>query len=84
MQFAFFYPKDIQKNFWETFDFFENLEMTQIAGGARIVFFVSLWRSAYENRYVIYPLDVCSLYTNILHKEIIETVNSFMAEAVII
>ena len=33
MQFAFLYPKDIQKNFWKTIDFVENLEMTQIAGG---------------------------------------------------
>ena len=32
MQFAFFYPKDIQKVFWKTIDFVENMEMTQIAG----------------------------------------------------
>ena len=31
MQFAFFYPKDIQKIFQKTSDFVENLEMTQIA-----------------------------------------------------
>ena len=31
MQFAFFYPKDIQKFFQKTSDFVENLEMTQIA-----------------------------------------------------
>ena len=33
MQFAFFYPKDVQKPFWKTIDFVKNLEMTQIAGG---------------------------------------------------
>ena len=42
MQVAFFYPKDIQKIFLETFDLVENLEMTQIAGGAGIMFFASL------------------------------------------
>ena len=37
MQFAFFYPKVIQKFFWKTIDFVENLEMTQIvrSGGFR-------------------------------------------------
>ena len=74
MHVAFFYPKDIQKIFLETFDLVENLEMTQIAGGAGIMFFASLWRNAYENRYVTYPLDVCSLYNNIPHKKIIEAV----------
>ena len=33
MQFAFFYPKDIQNFSWKTLDFVKNLEMTQIAGG---------------------------------------------------
>ena len=33
MQFAFFCPKNVQKIFWKTTDFVENLEMTQIAGG---------------------------------------------------
>ena len=35
MQFAFFYSKDIQKFFWNAIDFVEDLEMTQIARGAR-------------------------------------------------
>ena len=35
MQFALFYPKDIQKSFWKTIDFVEILEMTQIAAGGR-------------------------------------------------
>ena len=30
--------------------------MTQIARGGELMFFASLWRKAYENRYVIYPL----------------------------
>ena len=47
MQFAFFYPKDIQKIFWKTIDFFENLEMTQaVWGWMGIMFFPSLRRSA--------------------------------------
>ena len=33
MQFAFFYLKNIQKVFWKTIDFVENLEIAQIAGG---------------------------------------------------
>ena len=33
MQFAFFYPKDNQKNIRKTIDFVENQEMTQIAEG---------------------------------------------------
>ena len=33
MQFAYLYPKDIQKRFWKTISFVKNLEMTQIAGG---------------------------------------------------
>ena len=33
-QFAFLYPKDIQKIFWKTINFAENLDMTKIAGGA--------------------------------------------------
>ena len=33
MQFAFFCPKNVQKIFWKTTDFVENLEMKQIAGG---------------------------------------------------
>ena len=48
IQFAFFYPKDIQF-FWKTIDFVENLEMTQIAGdgvgggiGEGVMFFASL------------------------------------------
>ena len=31
MQFAFFYPKHIQKIFWKIIDFVGNLEMTQTA-----------------------------------------------------
>ena len=33
MQFAFFYPKDIQNFFWKLINFAENLEMTQTAMG---------------------------------------------------
>ena len=33
MQFAFFYPKKIQKSFWENYQFVENQEMKQIAWG---------------------------------------------------
>ena len=42
MQFSFFYPKDIQKYFWKTIDFVENLEITQIAGGEEVLLIVSL------------------------------------------
>ena len=42
MQLVFFYPKDIQKFFWKIIDFVENLEMIQIAGDERVVFFSSL------------------------------------------
>ena len=54
MQFVFFYPKDIQNVFWKTIDFVENLEMTQIAGGGGLMFFVSLRHNAYKNRYEIH------------------------------
>ena len=37
VQFAFFYSKDIQKHFGKTIDFVENLKMTQIAGGGRVM-----------------------------------------------
>ena len=33
MQFAYLYPKDIQKRFWKSINFVKNLEMTQIARG---------------------------------------------------
>ena len=56
MQLTFFYLKDIHKHFWKIIDFVENLEMTQIAGGDGVMFFVPLRRNAYENRYVIHPL----------------------------
>ena len=54
MQFDSFNPKDIQKKFWKTIDFAENLEITQIAeargrGDGGFMFFESLWRSACEN-----------------------------------
>ena len=42
MQFVFFYSKDIQNFFWKIIDFVENLEMMQIAGDERVVFFSSL------------------------------------------
>ena len=42
MQLVFFYPKDIQNFFWKIIDFVENLEMIQIAGDERVVFFSSL------------------------------------------
>ena len=63
MQFALFYPKDIQKYFLKAIDFIENLEMTQIAGGGGTggrgtIFFTSLWRNEYENRYVIHPWEI--------------------------
>ena len=32
-QSAFFYLKEVEKFFWKTIDFIENLDMTQIAGG---------------------------------------------------
>ena len=56
MQFVFFYPKDIQNFFWKIIDFDENLEMMQIAGDERVVFFSSLWRNAHGYWYVIHPL----------------------------
>ena len=34
IQFAFFYPKDIQKSFGKTIHFVKNLEITHIAWGA--------------------------------------------------
>ena len=40
MPFTFLYSKDIQKYFWKTIDFVENLEMTEMAGGGE-----SLWGS---------------------------------------
>ena len=54
MQFAFFYPKDIKKLFSKTIDFVKNLEIMQIAGSGGVMFFTSLWPSAYENRYMIH------------------------------
>ena len=50
MQFAFFYTKDIQKNFQKTSDFVENLEMTQIARvGGRVLYVIltQLWFSPF-------------------------------------
>ena len=55
MQFAFFYPKNIEIFLWKIIDFVENLEMTQIAGGGGVMLFASLWRDAYENWYLIHP-----------------------------
>ena len=49
---TFFYTKNI---FLESIDFLENLEKTQIAGGERVMLFVSIWCNVYENWYVIYP-----------------------------
>ena len=42
MQFAFLCYKDIQKFFWKTIDFIENLEKKQIEVGGGVMFFVSL------------------------------------------
>ena len=49
IQFAFLYPKDIQKSFGKTIHFVKNLEITHIAWGAGgteerdgVVFFASL------------------------------------------
>ena len=61
MQFAFFYLKDIKVFLWKTVDFVKYLELRQIAGGREghgVMFFESLWRNAYENRYVIHPLPL--------------------------
>ena len=55
IQFAFFYPKDIQKLFWKIIDFVKNQEMTEITGGDGVMFFTSLLCNAYENWYVIHP-----------------------------
>ena len=58
MQFAFFYPKDLQFFFRKTIDFVENLEIMQILGGGGlggVMFFASIGRNFYENRYVIHP-----------------------------
>ena len=46
-------------------DFAENLEMTHIvsAGGMGVMLFVSLWRIAYENRYVTHPLHLNTFET---------------------
>ena len=61
MQFAFFYLKDIQKVFSKTIDFVENLEIWKWRNSRRrgggVMFFVWLWRNAYENWYVIHPLS---------------------------
>ena len=56
MQFVLFYPNDFQKIFRKTTEYVKNLKMTQIAGGWGVMFFVLLWRNAYENCYVIHPL----------------------------
>ena len=37
---CFFYPRDIQKNFWKAIDFVEKLEMTQITGDGGLVSYV--------------------------------------------
>ena len=46
-------------------DFAENLEMTDIVngGGMGVMLFVSLWRIAYENRYVTHPLHLNTFVT---------------------
>ena len=46
-------------------DFAENLEMTHIVsgGGMGVMLFVSLWRIAYENRYVTHLLYLNTFVT---------------------
>ena len=55
MQLALSYPKNVQFFFWKTIDF-GNLEMTQMARMEGVMLFASIWRNAFENRYVIYLL----------------------------
>ena len=55
MQLALSYPKKVQIFFWKTIDF-GNLEMTQMARMEGVMLFASIWRNAFENRYVIYLL----------------------------
>ena len=57
MQFAFFYPKDIQKIFQKTSDFVENLEMTQIARvGGRVLYVIlmQLWFTPFIIKWQVY------------------------------
>ena len=46
-------------------DFAENLETMHIVSGERmgVMLFVSLWRIAYENRYVTHPLHLNTFVT---------------------
>ena len=77
MQFDLFYPNDIQKFFWKTVDFAENLGMTQIArdglgrgGGAGVMFSATLWCNVYENRYVIHPLEIQRILWYSMHQAV--------------
>ena len=53
MQFAFFYPKDIQNFFWKLINFAENLEMTQTLSHNDV--FCVIMTHEDENRWVIWP-----------------------------
>ena len=53
MQFAFFYPKDIQNFFLQNYQFCRKSENKAESWGRGFIFFTSLYCNAYENRYVI-------------------------------
>ena len=56
IQFAYFHPEDIQKVFWKTINFVENLEMTQTARGRRAMFFALSGCNMYKYWYVTHHL----------------------------
>ena len=72
----------------KTIDSIEILEMTQIAGdGGEVMFFASLWHNAYENWYVIHPLqEVSTRYTfkikALFQQSIINKLNSIPPEII--
>ena len=53
MQFAIFYPKDIQKFFLQNYQFCRKSENKAKSWGRGFIFFASLYCNAYEDRYVI-------------------------------
>ena len=69
MQFAFFLSYRHSKAFWKIIDFVENLEIANsrgnVEGAVGVMFFASLWLSAYENWYVIHSLAKCSIWVSV-------------------
>ena len=61
MQFAFFYPTDIQKNFGKLSDLSKiqkSRKQQRMGGGGRVIFVIVIYENAYKNQYVIQPLLV--------------------------